>query len=234
MKKLGKKRAALLEKVDIHKLYTVEEAISLVKENKLAEFDETVEIHMKLGVDPRHSDQMVRGTVVLPHGIGKEVKVAVIARGEKVKEAEEAGADFVGSEELAEKIKGGWFGFDTLIATPDMMSEVGKLGRILGPKKLMPSPKTGTVTFDIANAVKEAKAGKVQFRVDKGANIHAPIGKVSFSKEQLLENAKSFIEAVIRAKPAAAKGQYVKSITIASTMSPGYKVDPRQAVALAK
>ncbi|OQX89376.1 MAG: 50S ribosomal protein L1 [candidate division Zixibacteria bacterium 4484_93] len=232
--KHGKKRTALLEKLDLHKLYTLDEAISLVKENKLAEFDETVEIHMKLGVDPRHSDQMIRGTVVLPNGIGKEVKVAVIAKGEKVKEAEEAGADFAGSEELVEKIKGGWFDFDTLIATPDMMSEVGKLGRILGPKKLMPSPKTGTVTFDIANAVKEAKAGKVQFRVDKGANLHAPIGKVSFSSEQLLENAKSLIEAVVRAKPATAKGQFIKSITIASTMSPGYRVNQQQATTLVK
>ena len=232
--KHGKKRTALLEKLDLHKLYTLDKAISLVKENKLAEFDETVEIHMKLGVDPRHSDQMIRGTVVLPNGIGKEVKVAVIAKGEKVKEAEEAGADFAGSEEIVEKIKGGWFDFDTLIATPDMMSEVGKLGRILGPKKLMPSPKTGTVTFDIANAVKEAKAGKVQFRVDKGANLHAPIGKVSFSSEQLLENAKSLIEAVVRAKPATAKGQFIKSITIASTMSPGYKVNQQQATTLVK
>ncbi len=212
--------------------YTLSEAIPFLKENKVSRFDETVELHINLGVDPRHADQMVRGTVVLPHGLGgKSKRVLVIAQGEKAKEAEEAGADIVGGEELVEKIqKENWLDFDAVVSTPDMMRHVGKLGRVLGPRGLMPNPKTGTVTADVANAVREIKAGKVEFRVDKGGVIHAPCGKLSFEAEKLNENAASLIAAIVKAKPAAAKGTYVKGITMCSTMSPGLQVDAGELV----
>jgi len=224
--KRGKRYQELLKKVDRTKLYEAAEALELVKETAAAKFDETVEVAVRLGVDPRHADQQVRGTVVLPHGTGKTVRVLVFAKGEKAKEAEEAGADIVGAEELAEKIQGGWLDFDVAVATPDMMGVVGKLGRILGPKGLMPNPKAGTVTFDVARAVQEFKAGKVEYRVDKTAIIHVPIGKASFATEKLAENYNTLMDAVIRAKPAAAKGQYIRSITLSSTMGPGIKVNP--------
>jgi large subunit ribosomal protein L1 len=208
------------------RLYKLEEAIPLVKKLATAKFDETVEISMRLGVDPKHADQMVRGTVVLPHGLGKTKKVCVVAAGEKIKEAEQAGADVAGGEELVAKIQQeGWLDFDALIATPDMMKSVGRLGKILGPKGLMPNPKTGTVTFELAKAIQEIKAGKVEFRVDKTSIIHTPLGKASFSNEKLLENARTLIESVVKAKPAAAKGKYVRSIFISSTMGPGIAVD---------
>jgi large subunit ribosomal protein L1 len=215
--------AALIER----RAYTLDEAIPFLKENKLSRFDETVEIHINLGVDPRHADQMVRGTVVLPHGLGGKAKrVVVIAQGEKAKEAEDAGADFVGGEELVDKIqKENWLDFDAVVSTPDMMRHVGKLGRVLGPRGLMPNPKTGTVTTDVANAVNEIKAGKVEFRVAKGGVIHAPFGKLSFDAAKLTENVTSLIQAVVKAKPSAAKGTYVKGITMCSTMSPGLVVD---------
>lgn len=205
--------------------YALEDAIKLMKEIKFAGFDETAELAMRLGVDPKHADQMVRGTVVLPNGLGKKVKVCVIASGEKVKEAQEAGADHVGGEDVVEKIQGGWIDFDAVVATPDMMKSVGKLGKILGPRGLMPNPKTGTVTFDITKAIQEIKAGKVEFRVDKNGVIHAPFGKVSFSENQLIQNARTLIDAVVRAKPASAKGRYLKGIYVSSTMGPGIKVD---------
>ncbi len=206
--------------------YPLEEAVPLVQRIKFAKFDETVEVHMRLGVDPKHADQMVRGTVVLPNGLGKSKKVLVIASGEKVKEAEEAGADIVGGEDMVQKIQAeSWTDFDAVIATPDMMRSVGRLGKILGPRGLMPNPKTGTVTMDVARAVKEVKAGKVEFRVDKSGVIHAPVGKVSFAQDKLLENAQTLIQAVLRAKPAASKGKYVKSATICSTMGPGVSLD---------
>ena len=207
--------------------FTPAEAIELIKKLKYAKFDETVEVAMRLGVDPKHADQMVRGTVVLPHGIGKTRKVLAIASGEKVKEAEDAGADLVGGDDMVEKISGGFMDFEAVVATPDMMRSVGKLGRILGPRGLMPNPKTGTVTFDIGKAVKEIKAGKVEFRVDKTAIIHAPVGKVSFSDDSLLENLQTLVDSVMRAKPSAAKGKYVKSICLSSTMGPGLRIDPQ-------
>lgn len=199
-------------------------AVGLVKELSYAKFDETVEVAVRLGVDPRHADQIVRGTVVLPHGTGKTARVLVIAQGEKAKEAEEAGADFVGVE-YVQQIKDGWVDFDVAVATPDMMGQVGQLGRILGPRGLMPTPKAGTVTFDVARAVREIKAGKIEFRVDKTGNVHAPIGKVSFSVDQLSENLSAFMENIVRAKPAAAKGRYLRGVTVASTMGPGVPVD---------
>jgi large subunit ribosomal protein L1 len=208
--------------------FSLDEAIRLMQEVKFANFDETAEVAMRLGVNPRHADQMVRGTVVLPHGLGKSVRVCVIASGEKVKEAEEAGAEHVGADDIVEKIQGGWMDFDAVVATPDMMKSVGRLGRILGPRGLMPNPKTGTVTFDVARAVEEIKAGKVEFRVDKNGIIHAPIGKASFPADQLLNNARSLIDAVVRAKPASAKGRYVRNIAVSSTMGPGIKVDVAQ------
>jgi len=220
----GKKFTAAQEKVK-DQTYILDEAVSLMREVKWSGFDETAELSMNLGVDPRHADQMVRGTVVLPNGLGKEVKVCVIASGEQVKEAEEAGADISGGEEIVEKIKGGWMDFDAVVATPDMMKSVGGLGRVLGPRGLMPNPKTGTVTFKVKNAVKEIKAGKVEFRVDKNGVIHAPFGKLSFTAEQLLQNAKSLIDAVLKAKPASSKGRYVKSANVSSTMGPGIKLD---------
>ena len=226
MAKRGKKYRQALEMIEPNKEYPLGEAVKLAKEVAYANFDETFEIHMRLGVNPKYADQMVRGTLVLPHGTGKSVKVAVIASGDKYKEAEAAGADIVGGEDLVEKIQGGWMDFDALIATPDMMRHVGKLGRILGPRGLMPNPKAGTVTFDVANAVKELKAGRIEYKVDKTGIVHNAIGKKSFTEEQLIDNAKAYIQAIIKAKPASAKGRYIHSIYIATTMGPGIKVDP--------
>ncbi len=201
------------------------DAVKLVKEKAFAKFDETVEVAVRLGVDPRHADQVVRGTVVLPHGTGKSVRVLVIAQGEKVKEAEEAGADYAGIEDV-QKLKDGWLDFDAIVATPDVMGQLGQLGRVLGPRGLMPSPKAGTVTFDVARAVREIKAGKIEFRVDRTGNLHAPIGRVSFSEDKLAENLDAFMDTVVRAKPAAAKGTYIKTVTVSSTMGPGVRIDP--------
>ena len=223
--KRGKSYNAALEKVDLEKLYTLPEAVDTLKEVTYTKFDESVEFVVRLNVDPKKADQQVRGTVVLPHGTGKTVRILVLTQGEKEKEAEEAGADYVGSAEYFGKIKEGWAEFDVAIATPDIMSEVGKLGKILGPRGLMPNPKSGTVTFEVAKAVKEARAGKVEFRVDKSGNVHVAIGKISFPPEQLLENAKTLLGELIRAKPAAAKGQYIKSMTLSSTMGPGVPID---------
>jgi large subunit ribosomal protein L1 len=223
--KTGKKYSAAFNQVE-RKPYALEEAVPLVKKIKFAKFDETVELHMRLGVDPKHADQMVRGTVVLPNGLGKSKTVLVIASGDKLREATEAGADFVGGEDMVTKIQSeNWTAFDAVIATPDMMRSVGKLGKVLGPRGLMPNPKTGTVTTDVANAVKEVKAGKVEFRVDKTGVIHVPVGKLSFDEQKLVENANSLLGAVVKAKPAAAKGKYVKSVTICSTMGPGVSLD---------
>jgi len=208
--------------------YTLEDAVDLMLTVKFAKFDETAEIAMNLGVDPKHADQMVRGTVVLPNGLGKSVRVCVVASGEKMKEAEEAGADFAGGEDIVEKIQEGWTDFDAMVATPDMMKLVGKLGRVLGPRGLMPNPKAGTVTFNVKEAIEDIKAGKVEFRVDKNGVIHAPFGKLSFPKEKLVQNARSLIDAVIRAKPSAAKGRYVRGVSISSTMGPGIRVDVAQ------
>jgi large subunit ribosomal protein L1 len=225
MQKQGKKFLAAAKQVE-QRPYQLNDAVPLVQKIKFAKFDETVELHLRLGVDPKHADQMVRGTVVLPNGLGKSKKVLVIASGDKLKEAEAAGADYVGGEDMVAKIQGeGWTDFDAVIATPDMMRSVGKLGKVLGPRGLMPNPKTGTVTQDVANAVKEVKAGKVEFRVDKTGVIHVPVGKVNFETPKLIENASSLIQAVIKAKPAAAKGKYVKSVTICSTMGPGVHLD---------
>jgi large subunit ribosomal protein L1 len=225
MPKQGKKFQTASKQVE-SRPYNLSEAVPLVQKIKFAKFDETVELHLRLGVDPKHADQMVRGTIVLPNGLGKSKKVLVIASGDKQREAQEAGADFVGGEDMVTKIQTeNWTDFDALIATPDMMRSVGKLGKVLGPRGLMPNPKTGTVTQDITNAVREVKAGKVEFRVDKTGVIHVPVGKVSFETGKLLENASSLIQAVIRAKPAAAKGKYVQSVTICSTMGPGVHLD---------
>jgi large subunit ribosomal protein L1 len=229
--KRGKRYQEVLDKVDRHMLYEVEDAINLVKETATAKFDESIEVAVRLGVDPRHADQQVRGTVVLPYGTGKTVKVLVFAKGEKVKEAEDAGADVVGAEDLAEKIQGGWLDFDVVVATPDMMSVVGKLGRILGPKGLMPNPKAGTVTFNIGQAVKDIKAGKVEYRVDKASIVHVNIGKASFAFEKLLENYDTLLDTIIKARPAAAKGQYLRSITVSATMGPGVKINPQKPLA---
>jgi large subunit ribosomal protein L1 len=223
--KTGKKYSAAFNQVE-RKPYALEEAVPLVKKIKFAKFDETVELHMRLGVDPKHADQMVRGTVVLPNGLGKSKTVLVIASGDKLREATEAGADFVGGEDMVTKIQSeNWTAFDAVIATPDMMRSVGKLGKVLGPRGLMPNPKTGTVTTDIANAVREVKAGKVEFRVDKTGVIHVPVGKLSFDEQKLVENANSLLGAVVKAKPAAAKGKYVRSVTLCSTMGPGVSLD---------
>jgi len=226
MPKRGKKYQDSAKLVDKSNLYDVNEALDLVIKTAKANFDETVELAVRLGVDPRHADQQVRGTVVLPNGTGKQIRVLVLAKGEKIKEAEAAGADYAGGEELVEKIQHeNWFDFDVIIATPDMMGVVGKIGRVLGPKGLMPNPKSGTVTFDVEQAVKETKAGKVEYRVDKAAIINVPIGKVSFGVDKLAENFKTIAEAIIKAKPAAAKGRYLKSVTVSSTMGPGIKVN---------
>ena len=223
MAKPGKKYQAAASKIE-NRPYELIEAITVIKDSAFAKFDETVEVHMRLGVDPRHADQMVRGTIVLPHGTGKTMRVAVIAGGEKIKEAEAAGAEIVGGDDLVERIQGGFMEFDALVATPDMMKGVGRLGKILGPRGLMPNPKTGTVTFDVVKAIKEIKAGKVEYRVDKTGIIHAGVGKVSFGIEKLRENAKALIDAVQKAKPSAAKGKYVKAIHMASTMGPSVSV----------
>jgi large subunit ribosomal protein L1 len=226
MPKHGKKYQDALKTFDRNNLYEPQEAVALVKKVAPAKFDETVEVAVKLNLDPRQADQQIRGAVVLPHGTGKSRSVLVFAKGEKAKEAEEAGADFVGAEDIVAKIQGGWFGFDVAVATPDMMGVVGKLGRLLGPKGLMPNPKTGTVTMDVGRAVKEVKAGKIEYRLDKAAIIHAPIGKVSFDESKLFENYLTLVEVLLKAKPAVAKGQYIKSITVASTMSPGIRINP--------
>lgn len=226
MAKKSKRYRAIFEKVDRNKAYTLAEAIPLLKECATAKFDESVEVHAKLGVDPRHADQQVRSTVGLPHGTGHTKKVLVIAAGEKIKEAEEAGADFVGGEDKVAEIEGGWLDFDAVVATPDVMKSVGKLGKVLGPRGLMPSAKTNTVTFDVAGAIKEIKAGRVEFRVDKAGIIHNGVGKVSFTVEQLNDNIKTLLRAIIKARPAAVKGTYLKSVNLSTTMGVGIKLDP--------
>src|SRR2546422_7367138 len=225
MKKHGKKYLAAAAKLEVGRKYNLEEAVVKIKEIAFAKFDETVELTVWLGVDPRKADQLVRGTIVLPHGLGKSKRVLVIAQGDKLKEAEEAGADFVGGEDLVTRIKGGWLDFDAVVATPDMMRLVGGLGKVLGPRGLMPNPKTGTVTFDVKTAVKETKAGKVEYRLDKTGVIHTAVGKVSFDEIKIAENARALIEAVVRAKPSTAKGKYMKKINLAATMSPGILLD---------
>jgi large subunit ribosomal protein L1 len=224
MAKHGKKYTAAAAQVGVRQ-YSIEEAVPLLQKVKYAKFDETVELALRLGVDPKHADQMVRGTVVLPHGLGKSKTVLVIAGADKQKEASEAGADHVGGEEVVEKITGGWMDFDAVVATPDMMRAVGRLGKVLGPRGLMPNPKTGTVTPDVRKAVQEIKAGKVEFRVDKTGIIHAPVGKTSFAAQKLVDNAHALVESIVTAKPAAAKGKYLKSVTLSSTMSPGIAID---------
>lgn len=234
MANTAKKYLAAKEKVDRERRYFMDEAMDLLPQVSYAKFDETVELALRLGVDPRHADQMVRGSVVLPNGLGKKVRVLVFAKGQKEKEAEEAGADYIGAEDLIEKIQKGWTDFDKTIATPDMMGQVSKLGKILGPRGLMPNPKVGTVTFEIGKTVKEMKAGRVEFRVDKAGNLHMPVGKVSFGKEKLLENVNALLDAVIRLKPPSSKGTYVKGIAVSTTMSPGIKIDPAYARSLTK
>lgn len=224
MKTYGKKFRAASERRDVAKSYEAKQAIALVKQMSFAKFDETVEVAVRLGVDPRHADQVVRGTVVLPAGTGKTMRVLVIAAGAKVQEAQEAGADFVGTEFLA-KIKEGWLDFDVMIATPDQMGQIGQLGRVLGPRGLMPNPKAGTVTFDVGKAVRESKGGKIEFRVDKGGNVHAPIGKVSFEPDALATNFAALMDTLVRSKPTAAKGVYIRNVAISSTMGPGVSVD---------
>lgn len=233
MKWHGKGYNAALTKVDRMTRYPLEEGLKLVHETKRAKFDETVELAVRLGVDPKQADQNIRGTVVLPHGMGKTVRVVAFAKGDKVKEAEDAGADFVGSDELIKKITEGWLDFDNAVATPDMMAAVGRIGKILGPRGLMPNPKTGTVTMDIAKAVKEIKAGKLEFRVDKAGIVHIPVGKVSFGMDKLVENARTVLTAIMRAKPASAKGNYLQGVTVSTTMGPGIKIDVNQVRALA-
>lgn len=225
MAKKSKKQQEALKSIDRTKAYGIEEALKLVKENATAKFDETVEVAFRLGIDPKKADQQLRGAMVLPHGTGKTQSVLVFAKGEKAKEAEAAGADFVGDEELINKINQGWLGFDVIVATPDMMAEVGKLGRVLGPKGLMPNPKTGTVTFEVEKAVQEIKAGKVEYRVDKQSNVHVPIGKASFEMNQLEENFRAIADVIVKAKPQSAKGIYLRNVAVTSTMGPGVKVD---------
>lgn len=225
MPKRGKKYSEASKKVHSGKKHDFTEAVQLALDSAYAKFDESVDLAVRLGVDPRHAEQMVRGTVVLPNGLGKEVKVLVFAKGEKEKEAQDAGADFVGNDDLIEQIKNGWFGFDKAIATPDMMGSVGKIGKLLGPRGLMPNAKIGTVTFDVARAVNELKAGKIDFRVEKAGIVHAPMGKVSFGVEKLVQNISAFIETIVRLKPAASKGTYLKTIAISTTMGPGITID---------
>lgn len=228
MPKHGKKYIETVKSSDLAAYYEPQDALGMVKNNAKAKFDETVELAVRLNLDPRQADQQIRGAVVLPQGTGITRKVLVFAKGDKAKEAEEAGADFVGAEDMIEKIQGGWFGFDVAVATPDMMGLVGRLGRLLGPKGLMPNPKTGTVTMDVARAIADVKAGKVEYRLDKAANIHCRIGKASFSVEQLLENYNTVIDVLLKAKPVVAKGQYMKSVTVSSTMSPGVRINPQK------
>ncbi|WP_297376408.1 50S ribosomal protein L1 [uncultured Helcococcus sp.] len=233
MPKRGKRYEALAELYDKNTQYEIDEAVAIVKKAATAKFDETVELHIKLGVDSRHADQQVRNTVVLPHGTGRDVRVAVFAKGEKVQEALDAGADFAG-EDLVDRVQNeGWMEFDVAIATPDMMGQVGKIGRALGPRGLMPNPKTGTVTMDVAKAVKEAKSGKVEYRTDKQNIVHVPVGKASFTEEQLFDNVKTLLAAVIKDKPASAKGKYLRSVTVTSTMGPGVKINPSRIVEIA-
>jgi large subunit ribosomal protein L1 len=229
----GKSYQAALSKLDRSQRYLLEDGLRLAKETARAKFDETVEMAVRLGVDPRQADQNVRGTVSLPHGMGKAVRVLAFAKGDKEKEAQEAGADFVGSEDLIKKISEGWFDFDKTVATPDMMAAVGRIGKVLGPRGLMPNPRTGTVTADIGKAVKEIKAGKLEFRVDKAGNVHVPVGKASFSPERLTENARAVLTSILRAKPASAKGNYIRAVTVSTTMGPGIKVDLAQVRSLA-
>ncbi|HLS88336.1 MAG TPA: 50S ribosomal protein L1 [Sphingobacteriaceae bacterium] len=233
MARRGKRYREAVAELDQDRLHSPREALALVKERAWANFDETVEVAVRLGVDVRHADQMVRGTVVLPHGTGRQVRVLVFAKGEKAQEALKAGADFVGDDDLVAKIQGGWLDFDVAIATPDMMGVVGRMGRILGPRGLMPNPKSGTVTFDVAQAVKESKAGKVEFRTDRAGIVHVAIGKVSFDLDHLMENFTTLMDALVKAKPAGAKGQYVRSVTVSSTMGPGIKIHPHHAVSAA-
>ncbi len=230
----GKKYLEAAKLVDRTKRYQLDEALELLKQTARANFDETVEAHIRLGVDPRHADQMVRGSVVLPHGTGRRVRVLVFAQGEKAREAEEAGADYVGADDLIERIQQGWTDFDVAVATPDMMGKVGRLGRILGPRGLMPSPRTGTVTMDIARAVRDIRAGRVEFRVDRTGNVHVPIGKVSFTNEQLRENLLALLDALIRARPSGARGTYIRSITLSTTMGPGIRLDVQPLLELAR
>jgi large subunit ribosomal protein L1 len=234
MSKVPKKRAALAAMADLARKYSVEEACALVKKAQYAKFDETVDLAVRLGVNPKHADQMVRGAIVLPHGTGKTVRVLVFAKGEKEREAREAGADFAGSDDLVAKVSEGFLDFDRVIATPDMMGAVGKLGRVLGPRGLMPNPKVGTVTFDVGPAVRDAKGGKIEYRVEKAGIVHARIGKVSFGEQALVDNAKALIGALVRQKPSTAKGAYLRSITVSSTMGPGVKIDPAHFVSQAE
>lgn len=226
MPKVGKKYRSALEGLDMNQRFEIAEGVKLAVEKAFAKFDETVDVAINLGVDPKYSDQMVRGAVTLPNGLGKDIRVAAFCKGDKVNEAKEAGADIVGGEDLVEKVKGGWLEFDAAVATPDMMALVGQIGRVLGPRGLMPNAKTGTVTFEVGNAVKEMKAGRVEFKVDKAGVLHAPIGKVSFGPEKLIENLRSLLETIMRLKPSAAKGTYLKAMAIATTMGPGFKLDP--------
>jgi len=234
MPAVAKKKVAAREKIDRTRLYGLEEGIEALLEARYAKFDESVDVAVKLGVDPRHADQMVRGTCVLPHGTGKTVRVLVFAKGEKEREAREAGADYVGGDDLAKQIQEGWLDFDKAVATPDMMGVVGKLGKILGPRGMMPNPKVGTVTFDVAKAVSELKGGKVEFRVEKAGIVHVPVGKASFGVEKLSENIQALIESIMRLKPSAAKGVYLKSVSISTTMGPGIKIDPQEMRNLAR
>jgi len=230
--KHGKKYREAAAQVDKSRLYSPQEAVDLLKKISYSAFDGTVEVHMRLGVDPRHADQMVRGTAVLPHGTGRTVRVLVFAQGDKAREAEEAGADYVGAQDLVQRIDGGWLDFDVAVATPDMMGQVGRLGRILGPRGLMPNPRSGTVTLDVGRTVRDVKAGRVEFRVDRTALVHVPIGKVSFDDQRLLENLSTLMDAVVAAKPSGAKGTYIRSVHLAATMSPGIRLDPGAAQSL--
>lgn len=234
MPKHGKKYEEAAKLIDKDKLYDPEEAVELVKKTASAKFDESVEVAIKLGVDPKHADQQVRGAIVLPHGTGKTKRVLVFAKGEKAKEAEVAGADFVGAEDMVEKIQGGWTDFDVAVATPDMMGMVGRLGKVLGPKGLMPNPKVGTVTLDVTRAINEIKAGKIEYRTDKAGNIHAPIGKVSFDNQKLVDNFHTLLDILIKVKPSAAKGTYLRNITLATTMGPGVRINTLRATATRK